>query len=157
VEVIELPRERKRPAGRRFGSLVHAVLATVPLDAEEGRVRQVTELQARVHGAPPEEVRSATRIVTAVLKHPLLDGARQAAKRGECRRETPVTDRVGPVLVEGVVDLAFREGGEWTVIDFKTDQEIESGLEVYRRQVAIYASTIARATGEKARAILVRV
>ena len=34
VEVIELPRDGTRPKGRRFGILVHAVLATTPLDAD---------------------------------------------------------------------------------------------------------------------------
>ena len=55
VDVVELPRDGRRPKGRRFGSLVHATLATVPLDADGARVRQVVELQARVLGAPPEE------------------------------------------------------------------------------------------------------
>ena len=37
LEIIELPRATGRPSGRRFGSLVHAVLATIPLDAEWNR------------------------------------------------------------------------------------------------------------------------
>ena len=32
VEIVELPVARDRPSGVRFGSLVHAVLASVPLD-----------------------------------------------------------------------------------------------------------------------------
>ena len=37
------------------------------------------------------------------------------------------------VLAEGVVDLAFREGEEWWVVDFKTDRQLEGALDVYRR------------------------
>ena len=93
-----------------------------------------------------------------MLTHALLDKAREAAKRGECRRETPATwrDEEG-TLVEGVVDLAFREGGAWTVVDFKTDRELEGGVDVYREQVALYAKVVAEATGETARGVLMAV
>ena len=39
VEVIELPRDPERPAGARFGALVHATLAAVPLDANPDQVQ----------------------------------------------------------------------------------------------------------------------
>jgi len=65
---------------------------------------------------------------------------------------TPLT------LLEGVVDLAFRDGDSWTVIDFKTDREIsQAGLDRYRRQVALYAAAIGRATGAGVSAYLLRV
>ena len=51
--------------------------------------------------------------------------------------------------MEGVVDLAFEERGEWTVVDYKTDREIAAdGEERYKRQVAFYARAIAEATGQ---------
>ena len=34
VDLLRLPRHELRPTGRRFGSLIHAVLATAPLDAD---------------------------------------------------------------------------------------------------------------------------
>jgi ATP-dependent exoDNAse (exonuclease V) beta subunit len=50
-------------------------------------------------------------------------------------------------MVEGIVDLAFQDGDRWTVVDYKTDRELATiGRERYRRQVALYASAIARAT-----------
>ena len=94
--------------------------------------------------------------MAGVLKHPLMDRARAAVERGECRRETPVTRDVEGTLVEGVVDLAFRENGVWTVADFKTDQELGPDLEIYKRQVAFYSSAVAAATGEEATPLLVR-
>ena len=49
-----------------------------------------------------------------------------------------------------VVDLAFEENGVWTVVDYKTDREIESeGEDRYRRQIALYATAIANATGSR--------
>jgi ATP-dependent exoDNAse (exonuclease V) beta subunit len=35
-------------------------------------------------------------------------------------------------LVEGIADLVLREGEKWILVDFKTDQELTSGLERYR-------------------------
>jgi hypothetical protein len=52
-------------------------------------------------------------------------------------------------LVEGKVDLAFRDEAKpdiWTVVDFKTDFEIEGRLDEYREQVSLYAMAISRAT-----------
>ena len=60
-------------------------------------------------------------------------------------------------LVEGVVDLAFRDDDTWVVVDFKTDGAHDGALHVYRRQVQLYAQMVARATGEPARAVLMRI
>jgi ATP-dependent exoDNAse (exonuclease V) beta subunit len=155
VERVDLERRGKRPTGLRFGTLVHSILAAAPLDADAEGVRAVAELQRRVLGAPGAEATAAARIVADVLKHPLLDRAREAAKRGECRRETPITQRDAQgVIIEGVVDLAFREGGEWTVVDFKTDAELGDVAESYREQLRLYAGAIAAATGETTRGVL---
>jgi ATP-dependent exoDNAse (exonuclease V) beta subunit len=157
VELIEMPRAKKRPSGPRFGSLVHAALASVPLDADAPRIRQVVELEARILGASDEEAKAAAKVVRGVLEHPVLQRSRRAVERGECRRETPVTRRLDGTLVEGVVDLAFRENGAWTVVDFKTDREMDAGLDIYRRQVGLYAAIVAEATEEAATAVLMRI
>jgi ATP-dependent exoDNAse (exonuclease V) beta subunit len=57
-------------------------------------------------------------------------------------------------LAEGVVDLAFREDGVWTVVDFKTDRDLEAHRAEHRIQVLLYAAAIAAATGETARGVL---
>jgi len=93
-----------------------------------------------------------------VLAHDLLQRARAAEARGACRRETPVTCTLADgTLLEGIVDLAFEEHGAWIIVDYKTDRELALEESSYRRQVAVYASAIARATGRPASAILVRV
>ena len=157
VEVIGLAPDADRPAGPRFGSLVHALLAAAPLDRPAG-VREMAALHGRILGATEAEMEAATAAATAALGHPLLGRARAAMARGECRRETPVTGRDdGGTLIEGVVDLAFRESGAWTVVDFKTDQELDAGLDRYRQQVTLYAELISRATGEPATPLLLRI
>jgi ATP-dependent exoDNAse (exonuclease V) beta subunit len=161
VEEVALARAG-RPGGPRFGSLVHAVLASVPLDAGAGELGAQAEAQGRMLGAAEAEISAAAEAATAALAHPLLRRAARAAERGGLRRETPVALRLADgSLAEGVVDLAFREPpqGEgspagWTVVDFKTDQELGPRRAEYARQVALYAEAVARATGEPARAVL---
>jgi ATP-dependent helicase/nuclease subunit A len=60
-------------------------------------------------------------------------------------------------LIEGVVDLAFEDEDGWTVVDFKTDAELAADLGRYRRQVGLYASMVARATGKNVRGVLLRI
>jgi ATP-dependent helicase/nuclease subunit A len=158
VQLIELPHDPQRPAGARFGALVHATLAAVPLDANSAQVEQVAALYARVLGANQSEATAAVAAVQSALAHPLLARSRQALARGQCRRETPITLTLADGnLVEGVLDLAFLEKDAWTVVDFKTDRELEKELEHYKRQVGLYALSIARATAQPCSGILMRV
>jgi len=148
-----------RPAGSRFGTLVHAVLAAAPLDGTNARLlAQLVEAHGRVLGAEPEEMEVALTVVRRVLTHPLMRAAATAAAAGRCYRETPVTWRLDAcALVEGVADLAFMTDEGVTVVDFKTDRELDSALDRYRRQVQIYAAAIGFALGRPARGVLMRV
>ena len=162
VDVIRLPTVTDRPSGIRFGSLVHAVLATVPFDGTVEPI-DVAQLHGRTLGATQDEITSTAAVVTKTLAHPILKRAQAAMQRGQCRREVPVASRDDDgTLVEGVVDLAFLEvddgaRGTWTVVDFKTDRELDIALDVYKRQVAIYADMITQATGQPALPVLIRV
>jgi hypothetical protein len=158
IEVLRLGRTADRPFGARFGTLVHAILATVPLDADGNAVRRVAESQARlIHGSGEgldEEAYAAAEAVMTVLRHPLFGRVRAAAAAGRCHRELPVI-WLAPdgLLVEGTVDLAFEEapaqgsgapdGAQLIVLDFKTDRELDDDLDRYRKQVAIYCRALA--------------
>jgi len=157
VEVLALDADTARPRGPRYGALVHADLATVPLDASAEVTAAMTRTHGRVVGATDEEIQSAVVVVCSVLAHPLLADARRALQTGRCLRETPVTVTIDDMLVEGVVDFAFDTGETVTVIDFKTDHDIDGALETYRRQVQIYAHAIAVATQRPTRGVLMKV
>ena len=159
VRVEDLSRNDMREGGARFGTLVHTLLADMPLDsAENGLIERLASAHGRVLGATPEEIDAAVAVVRRVLQHPMFEDAAQAAKDGRCYRETPVTLRLDEGgLLEGFVDLAFESNGEMVVVDFKTDRELEGSLETYRRQVQIYAYAIASATGLPARGILMKI
>ena len=50
--------------------------------------------------------------------------------------ETPLLfEQSDGSLAEGVVDLAFREQETWTVVDFKTDRDVEAHRAAYAAQV----------------------
>jgi len=157
VQIVELAKE-DRPYGPRFGSLVHGILAAVPLDGTEQDLLAAAELQGRILGAREDEVGAAILAVTAALEHPLLQQARASSAKGNCYRELPLTLQMEDgLLIEGIADLVFREEGRWTVVDFKTDQEVKSDLERYRRQVSIYAQTISEVHKQPCAAFLLRV
>jgi ATP-dependent exoDNAse (exonuclease V) beta subunit len=156
-----MPRRQKaadRAGGPAFGVLVHAILAQAPFDASRDVLDECAAREARILGLTEQESAAAVEAAERILAHDILQRARAASARGLCRRESPVVCTLDDgTLIEGFVDLAFEEEGTWTVVDFKTDREIGAdGIERYRRQVAVYASAIQKATGQSARGVLVR-
>ena len=158
VQMIDLHVPAGRPRGMAFGYLVHEVLATVPFDAGRPLIDSLATMRARALGIPDSDIAPAANVVERVLQHELWHHARAADRRGACRRETPVTcEMVDGVTVEGIVDLAFEADGGWTVVDYKTDVEVApEGEARYARQVALYATAIARATAQPASAVILR-
>jgi ATP-dependent helicase/nuclease subunit A len=153
VETVES--KGTRPGGKRFGTLVHAVLRDVELDASPAAIAALVDLNARSTGASPAEVDAAKGAVAGALQHPLLVRARKAER---CYREYPVTLPVdGGKLIEGIIDLAFVENGEWQIVDFKTDADLEAKRSDYERQLHWYAYALTKLTGMPARATLLGV
>ena len=152
IDVLEVSgRDRNRPSGKRFGSLVHEVLARTPLETSHEALAALAASLGRVLGNPLEEIDAAARAVSRALEHSLFEGVRRAR---ECHRETPLVHRDPKgVLVDGVPDLVFRESSQepWTVVDFKTDLRAELSQDSYRQQVALYVEAVSRATGHPAR------
>jgi ATP-dependent helicase/nuclease subunit A len=158
VPILEVIQETGRPGGTRFGEIVHATLSQVPLSADKATIEAAASLSARLFGATDHEAEAAARAVWAALAHPLLTRAQEAEKRGECRRETPLSLVLDDgTLMEGIVDLAFRDENGWTVVDFKTDRVIQRYKAMYSRQVLLYAEAISMATGEPCGAVLLKV
>ena len=135
---------------------MHAVLATVGLDGTDDEIGAIAQANARLMDATREETNAAVTAVRDALKHPLIQSA---ARAQALRRETPLQHyRDDGTLIEGVVDLAFQESTAefegWTVVDFKTDREIEKSENQYRAQVAAYVEAVRIATELAARGFL---
>lgn len=141
-----------RPGGRRFGTLVHAVLRDGALEADRQSIAKLVQLHARLVGAPCGESEAASVAVEAALAHPLLRRARAAAR---CHREYPLTLKLDDGrLLEGVIDLAFVEDSAWTIVDFKTDADSCERRLQYDRQLQWYCYALTKLTGIPARGCL---
>ncbi len=158
VDVVSVGSTAPRSGGRLFGALVHEVLAIVALDASDADIEAAVAFKTRVLGAHDVDRATVAAVVRDTLRHPLVDAAARAHAVGRCRREAAVTLRLDDgTWVEGQFDLAFEDEAGWTVVDFKTDADLDASLDAYRRQVGLYARAIATATGRPARAVLMRV
>ncbi len=153
VETIE--KQEGRASGRRFGTLVHAVMRDVALDATRSTVGKAVALNARSIGATGDEIEGARSAVEAALEHPLLIRARNSKR---LHREYPVTLRLEDnMLLEGAIDLAFVENDEWVVVDFKTDADSQDRRQQYLRQLQWYGYALRQLTGLAARAYLLEI
>jgi ATP-dependent exoDNAse (exonuclease V) beta subunit len=160
IEIERVARVSDRPRGKRFGTLVHAILAHLRLDAEATAIGAQASFFGRAFDATPSEVSAAIATVANALASSLM---RRAAAATIVRREAPLLLKLEKVvnpgetasaavstMVEGVADLAFvedRDGiARWVVVDFKTDFELERRVDEYRIQLALYLRAITQAT-----------
>jgi ATP-dependent helicase/nuclease subunit A len=148
VGVVRIERQGTRPAGRAFGKLVHALLqqSSLPVRAED--LGPIARVEARILGSQESDIEPAIQTVLTALRHPLLAGIATATR---VQREFPVLLQEAGKLIEGVIDLAFLDGGAWTIIDFKTGP---ADKKRNRGQLDLYARALAMASGKAVRPIL---
>ncbi len=136
--------------GRRFGSLVHTLLSALDPQANDltRHLAQLSRYYGRQLGATTLEESDAAAAAAAFLGHPWV---REAFQSG-AEREVPVVMALPEGLVEGVVDLVYRDASGLVVVDYKTDTALsEDARAAYGRQVALYAQAIERAHGDGTR------
>jgi ATP-dependent exoDNAse (exonuclease V) beta subunit len=140
--------------GTSFGSLVHAVLRDVPLHPARADIEGLASMHARILGSTAADTALAVGVVAAVVEHDLW---REAVSSASLHREWPVVMRMPDGrLLEGVLDLAYKNSSGWVVVDFKTDADIEFSRAVYVRQLRWYLHALASATGQKVRGVLLQ-
>jgi len=109
-------------------------------------------MHGKLLDASGAEIEAAVDTVAATLQHPLL---RRAALAERCHRELPLLLPLGDGrTLEGIVDLAFLENGEWTVVDFKTDANLTASRAQYERQVQWYVHALSKLTGLPAKGVI---
>jgi ATP-dependent helicase/nuclease subunit A len=147
VETVTLPVALGRPTGRKFGRLVHDILqhAASPDDAVA-----TADIWGRRHAASDFERSAAVETARQALEYV----ARTMPSGAERHRELAVMVRLEDgTLVDGRIDLAWIEGGEWTVVDYKTDRQEKRNV----AQVKLYALALQRSTGMRTRGIVLEV
>ena len=146
--------------GYEWGSVVHDVLAA----ASEGTHGDTLARYARdllVENGRPVDATGAPTELEAVLA--LVESVRgsdiwaRAMASSERHSEIPfAVSRDGasgrPEVLEGVIDLVFKDADHWVVADYKTDSGDDPGfverLGQYRAQVDLYAECWEQLTGE---------
>jgi ATP-dependent exoDNAse (exonuclease V) beta subunit len=130
----------RQPSGRTYGRLLHAVLQS----------NGFAEAHGRKLGATEDEVAAAEATARVVITHEVV-----APGGREVFREAPVVVRMNDgTLVEGRIDLAFRDKNGWVVVDYKTGSADQQKAV---RQLRLYAHALATATGLPARAVLLEI
>ena len=148
------------PRGTEWGSIVHSALEVAarganpqkleiacrgllldferPLD-QKGEPAELPELLALVGGISRSDVwKRAMRSGTALVEVPF---------------SVSEVDEGATAIVDGVIDLAFRENDGWVIVDYKTDavadpEVWQQRIHLYKKQVNLYADYWEQLTGE---------
>jgi ATP-dependent exoDNAse (exonuclease V) beta subunit len=147
------------PPGRAralaLGSAVHRIMELCDLDDETsvGRLAEAVALELE----RPDLAADAAGLAAACWRSAPVRAAAAAAGRvpDAVWRELPVGVLIGDVVVNGAVDLLYRAGDEWVVVDYKTDRGADGDVlrEHYAPQGAAYAVAVERATGRSVRRV----
>jgi ATP-dependent helicase/nuclease subunit A len=138
------------PAGRAkalaLGSAVHRVMELSDLD-DESSVETVAAAVAAELERPDLAFEVAELAASCWRAAPVRAAA--AAGPGAVYRELPIGVLIDGVVVSGAIDLVYRDGSEWVVVDYKTDRAPEADMlrERYEPQGAAYALAVEAATG----------
>lgn len=148
--------------GYEWGSAVHGSLAAAAQGIEGEALEFVARALLVEHERPldeqgaPAELGELMSLVARVRGSALWRRAERARTRlpeVPFALERPADNGGIPRLVEGVVDLAFREPDGWVIVDYKTDvgddPDFPRRRRAYRRQVDLYAECWEEVTGER--------
>ncbi|MFC7483084.1 PD-(D/E)XK nuclease family protein [Luedemannella flava] len=142
---LELAPWHKGRYGTAIGRAVHGVLQTVDLATGKG-LPEAVAAQTLAEG-----VTQFSAEVTALARAALAsDVVRRAAARPHWR-ETYVGAAVGDRILEGVIDLLYRDDDGLVVVDYKTDAvpvaALDARVDFYRPQLAAYAAALTASVG----------
>jgi len=143
---LELPPWNKGRYGTAIGRAVHGVLQSVDLATGRG-LDDAVAAQVLAEG-----VAEHGEIVTQLVRAALGSAAVQRAASRPHWRETYVGTVIGERVLEGFIDLIYRDDG-LVIIDYKTDTVPAAALDqrvaFYRPQMAAYAAALQAATQEQ--------
>lgn len=146
---------RPEAAGAVRGTVVHRFLSLVPLDEIKSAENRTEALRRRLERMTEEGVftrEEASWIrMEKILRFFDSPVGRRMLESGEVQREWEFNLRVPEreMIIQGMIDCAFREGEGWILLDYKTDSigSEEAFLEEYRPQLEWYRTALEKLTG----------
>jgi len=151
---LVLPPWSKGRYGSAIGRAVHGVLQSVELGAPQAPAALI-DAQCVAEG-----VTEHRELVTALVRSALESDVVAQAAGGRFWREMYVgTTQDDGTVLEGYVDLVYDDpGGDLVIVDYKTDAvpaaALGSRVAYYQPQMQAYATCLSRATGRRARCVL---
>jgi ATP-dependent exoDNAse (exonuclease V) beta subunit len=147
---LDLPPWQKGRYGTAIGRAVHGVLQVVDLVTGDG-LHETCASQAAAEGVLGKED-VIERLARAALDSPLVKRAATRPLWREVYVGVPWGDD-GDGVLEGYVDLLYRDDEGLVVVDYKTDAwgteaDLDAKVERYAVQLRAYASALTIAVGE---------
>lgn len=144
---IDLPPWQKGRYGSAVGRAVHAVLQTVDLATGDG-LTETAAAQAAAEGVLGRE-----HIIEGFCRSALASEVVRRAAQLPHWREVYVGVPYLDGVVEGYIDLLYRDDDGLVIVDYKTDAwrtepELAAKAERYRVQLETYAGATSEAVGE---------
>lgn len=140
--------------GALFGKLVHRLFEKIDWNHPE-MMDKLTEFEGRGLGATQPMIDRAGKLVKEAISSQLL---KRVIKSGTYQKEVPFTYLQEGTMIEGVMDVVFREGEDWVVLDFKTDpidqKELEARVKHYQPQVRLYSEAIKNIFGKPPKEVI---
>jgi ATP-dependent helicase/nuclease subunit A len=139
--------------GVEWGTVIHALLQLAMTNPKADLFR-AAEAQLAENGLDESMAEAAVDTVQRVRSSRLWKRAQKSELYfTEVPFQVSWEDKgrdpdAGPLVLRGVVDLAFKEGGAWVIVDYKTDSGRGKRAEKYERQVRLYADAWAKCTEE---------
>ncbi len=140
--------------GALFGKLVHRLFEKMDWKRPE-MIDPLTEKEGKGLGATQSMIERAGKLVKEAISSPLFQ---RVIRSENYQKEVPFTYFEEGMMIEGVMDLVFREGEDWVVLDFKTDRidpkQLEARVNHYRPQVRIYSEAIQKIFGKPPKEVI---
>ncbi len=151
-----LEEEASSAGGAGVGTATHRFIRLLSLEefrkegADADRVVRAEMARLKAERVLTEEEASMVRLpgVVSFFRSGL---GRRMLESADVRREASFTlrpDPRSPTMVQGIVDCAFREDGEWVLIDYKTDRDADPETFVPRHEMQMnwYREALERLT-----------
>ncbi len=137
-----------------FGKAVHEALETADFTNHEITRRRTERICHKFHVPVDQVLQHIERALNSEL-------IQRASMSDVIHRELPLTTiqtkEEKHVITEGVADLVFREGEQWILVDYKSDDDIPPDrLSTYNAQLHQYMSMLNAAGIEVAEAYILR-
>jgi len=128
--------------GAIFGKLVHRLFEKVNWSKAD-LLEEMAVIEGKGFGATEPMIKRAGELVRQAIHFPILQRVIQSS---DYQKEVPFTYQKDGILIEGVMDVVFKEEDGLVVLDFKTDlvekKDLDSKIEHYGPQVGVYADAI---------------